>query len=380
MVYITVKQPVLYRQMTIEELLFSDIGKSVIINSNESNTRTSRYNVLPERFQRLCDIGKLTAILEEFNRETEELRAANREKLYTTFHVPKKSGHGYRRIDAPCSELMEALRKLKLILENDFRALYHTSAFAYIKNRCTVDAVKRHQANESKWFGKFDLSNFFGNTTMDFVLQQFAMIFPFSEVMKTERGKSALQTALELAFLNGGLPQGTPISPIITNIMMIPIDFKLSNGFRNFNEKSFVYTRYADDFIVSSRTDFDYKAVEKFIVDTLREFNAPFTLNAEKSRYGSSAGRNWNLGVMLNKDNEITVGAKRKREFQAMLSNYILDRRNGMPWSLEDVQILDGHRNYYRMVEGETIDKIVAHVGAKYGVNIVQMLKEDLRA
>lgn len=380
MVYITSKQPVLHRQMTIEELLFSDSGKSVIINSNESNTRTSRYNVLPERFQRLCDVGKLTSILEEFNRETKELRTTNREKLYTTFYVPKNSGHGYRRIDAPCSELMEALRKLKLIFENDFRALYHTSAFAYIKNRCTVDAVKRHQANESKWFGKFDLSNFFGNTTMDFVLQQFAMIFPFSEVMKTERGKSALQTALDLAFLNGGLPQGTPISPTITNIMMIPIDFKLSNGFRNFNEQSFVYTRYADDFIISSRTDFDYKAVEKFIVDTLREFTAPFTLNAEKSRYGSSAGRNWILGVMLNKDNKITVGSKRKREFKAMLSNYILDRRNGMPWSLEDVQILYGYCNYYSMVEGETIDRIVDHVGTKYGVNIIQMLLKDLEA
>ena len=380
MVYITVKQPVMYRQMSLEELLFSDNGKSIVINSNESNTRTTRYEVLHPRFQSLSNVEKLTAILEEFNRSTEDLRTANREKLYTTFHVPKKSGHGYRRIDAPCSELMEALRKLKIIFEEDFHALYHTSAFAYIKNRCTVDAVKRHQANESKWFGKFDLSNFFGNTTMDFVLQQFAMIFPFSEVMKTERGKSALRTALELAFLNGGLPQGTPISPTITNIMMIPIDFKLSNGFRNFNDQSFVYTRYADDFIVSSRTDFDCKAVEKFIIDSLSEFNAPFTLNAEKSRYGSSAGRNWNHGVMLNKDNEITVGSKRKREFQAMLSNYVLDRQNGMPWSLEDVQILEGHHNYYRMVEGETIDKIVSHIGAKYGVNIVKMLKEDLRA
>lgn len=380
MVYITVKQPVMYRQMTLEELLFSDTSKSIVVNSNESNTRTNRYETLHPRFLNLVNTTKLIDILEEFNSSVSELRNANREKLYTTFHVPKKSGHGYRRIDAPCGELMEALRKLKLIFENDFHALYHTSAFAYIKNRCTIDAVKRHQANESKWFGKFDLSNFFGNTTMDFVLQQFAMIFPFSEVMKTERGMSALRTALDLAFLNGGLPQGTPVSPIITNIMMIPIDFKLANGFRDFNNQSFVYTRYADDFIVSSRTDFDYKSVEKFIVDTLNEFSAPFALNPEKSRYGSSAGRNWNLGVMLNKDNEITVGAKRKREFQAMLSNYVLDRKNGMPWSLEDVQILDGHRNYYRMVEGETIDKIVAHTGAKYGVNIVQMLKEDLRA
>lgn len=28
--------------------------------------------------------------------------------------------------------------------EEDFHVLYHTSAFAYIKHRCTVDAVKRH--------------------------------------------------------------------------------------------------------------------------------------------------------------------------------------------------------------------------------------------
>ena len=82
---------------------------------------------------------------------------------------------------------------------------------------------------------------------------------------------------------------------------------------------------------------------------------------------------------MLNKDNQITVGAKKKRQFQAMLSSYVLDRQNGNPWSLEDIQVLDGYRNYYRMVEGETIDRIVAHVGAKYNVDIVKLIKTDLR-
>ena len=82
---------------------------------------------------------------------------------------------------------------------------------------------------------------------------------------------------------------------------------------------------------------------------------------------------------MLNAQNQITVGSKKKRQFQAMLSNYILDRKNGTPWALEDVQVLEGLRNYYRMVEGETIDKIVAHIGAKYQVDIVKLLKEDLR-
>lgn len=379
MVYVTVMQSPMYRQMSVEELLFGS-ERTAVINDNTANTRTQMYEILPARFMTLCNVDRLIRRLAEFNAATDHLRAQDRASLYKTFHIPKSSGHGFRRIDAPNDDLMGALRTLKNILENDFHGLYHTSAFAYIKHRCTIDAVKRHQANESKWFGKFDLSNFFGNTTMGFVMDQLSMIFPFSEVIKVPEGKAHLEKALELAFLNGGLPQGTPISPTITNIMMIPVDFALANGFRNFYGRQFVYTRYADDFLVSCKFDFNCRDVQQFIVDTLKSFNAPFSLNPEKTRYGSSAGRNWNLGVMLNKDNQITVGAKKKRQFQAMLSNYILDRQNGSPWSIEDIQILDGYRNYYRMVEGETIDRIVNHVGEKYNVDIVKTIKTDLRA
>ena len=379
MVYVTVMQPPMYRQMTVEELLFGT-ERSAVINDNTANTRTQSYEVLPVRFSTLCNVNRLIRRLSEFNASTEHLRSQDRASLYRTFHIPKSSGHGFRRIDAPCDELMNALRTLKNIFESDFHALYHTSAFAYIKHRSTLDAMKRHQANESKWFGKFDLSNFFGNTTMEFVMNQFSMIFPFSEVVKEPRGRQELEKALELAFLNGGLPQGTPISPTITNIMMIPVDFKLANGLRNFSGKPFVYTRYADDFTISCKFDFNCADVQQFIVDTLKSFGAPFSLNAEKTRYGSSSGKNWNLGIMLNKDNELTVGHKKKRQFQAALSNYVLDKLNGMPWSLEDVRVLDGQRNYYRMIEGETIDRIVAHIGAKYKVDIGKLIKEDMRS
>ena len=285
----------------------------------------------------------------------------------------------FRRIDAPKEELSGALYRLKSIFEDVFGALYHTTAFAYVKQRSTIDAVKRHQANESKWFGKFDLSNFFGSTTVDFIMEMFSMIYPFSEVIKIPNGKKHLENALSLCVLKGVLPQGTPISPTITNIMMIPIDHTLSSTLRNFDGNSFIYTRYADDFIISSKHTFNYRNVEKLIVDTLHKFNAPFEVNREKTRYGSSAGSNWNLGVMLNKDNNITVGYKKKRQFQAMLSSYIMDRLNGHPWSTSDIQTMEGYRNYYRMVEGETIDRIVQHVGQKFGVDAVKLIKEDLK-
>lgn len=380
MYYITVKQSPSYHQMTLEEFLFGGMeAKEQLLNPNLTNTKTYEFERISDRFLDTADIPALITELAVFNTQTEALRAKPRHDLYREFHIPKKSG-GLRKIDAPEPELMDALRRLKTIFEEDFKALYHTSAFAYVKHRCTIDCMKRHQANESKWYGKYDLHNFFGSTTLEFVMHMLSMIFPFSEVIKNEAGKKELETALELAFLDGGLPQGTPISPTITNIMMIPVDFKLANGFRDFNHQRFVYTRYADDFQVSSKYTFSFREVEKFITDTLRSFGAPFEINAAKTRYGSSAGQNWNLGIMVNKDNNITVGYKKKRQFQAMLSSYIMDKRNGVAWDKSDIQTMEGYRNYYRMVEGDTIDKMVSHISQKFGVDVVKMIKQDLRS
>ncbi len=379
MTYITIKQPPKYHQMTLEEFLFEAEIKPQIISPNITNTRTYEVKNINSKRPYGLNIGELIIKLIQFNKSTEELRNKPRKSLYREFYIPKKSG-GLRKIDAPEPELMDALRRLKTIFENDFHVLYHTSAFAYIRKRSTIDAVKRHQANESKWFGKYDLSNFFGSTSLEFVLKMFSMIYPFSEIMKHDIGKKELSQALELAFLDGGLPQGTPISPVITNVMMIPIDFKLSNGLREYNNQHYVYTRYADDFLISSKYTFKFKEIEQFIINTLNNFEAPFTINSKKTRYGSSAGSNWNLGVMLNKDNQITVGHKKKRQFQAMLASYVMDKQNGKPWDVSDVQIMEGYRNYYRMVEGTSIDKLVEHIGNKFNVNIVELIRSDLKS
>lgn len=378
MVYITVMQSPIYHQMTLEEFLFQNFQAPTILNTNVSNTRTYAYETVSEYFTSRIDTDALIRKLVRFNEQTEALRAQERSTLYETFHIPKRSG-GLRRIDAPKPELMNALRNLKTIFEEDFHALYHTSAFAYVKNRCTVDAVKRHQKNNSKWFGKLDLHDFFGSTTLDYVIKMFSMVFPFSEIVKFPNGEAELRKALDLAFLNGGLPQGTPLSPLITNVMMIPVDYKLANAFRDFDKQRFIYTRYADDFIISSKVDFDVHRVEKLVVDTLHEFGAPFTINESKTRYGSSAGRNWNLGVMLNKDNEITVGHKKKRQFQSMLYNYITDKCKGISWPREDVQTMQGLHSYYRMVEPETIDAIVKHTNEKMETDVLRLIKDDLR-
>lgn len=381
MYYITTPQVPRTHQMTLHDLLFGD-PKSFITYSSSSfvgATKTITAERISYALRSKVDVNGMIRRLRRFNEDTEHLHKAKRADLYYTFHIPKKSG-GLRRIDAPNDDLMDALRRLKTIFEESFFALHHTCAFAYVKGRCTVHAIKRHQNNASKWFGKFDLSDFFGSTTKEFVMNQLSMIFPFSEVIKNDYGREQLELALDLAFLNGGLPQGTPISPLITNVMMIPIDYTLANKLRNFEKQSFVYTRYADDFIISSKYDFDHKKVEQLIIDTLESFSAPFKLNQKKTRYGSSNGSNWNLGLMLNKDNQITVGSARKRQLQTMLRNFHEDLKKGILWDLHDIQIMDGYLNYYRMVEREVIDGMILHFNNKYKTDIRRCIKEALTA
>jgi hypothetical protein len=379
MPYITIKQSPVYHQISFEEMIAGIQDLSKYVSANTSNTRTYFVGNLNPKLLESTDIYHMISLLQAYNHEHEAMFQADRASLYRTFHIPKSSG-GLRRIDAPEPELMNALRRLKTLFEENLFALYHTTAFAYVRGRCTVDAIKRHQRNESKWFVKLDFTNFFGSTTPGFVLAMLSMIFPFSEIVKTVDGKEALVKALDLCFLNDGLPQGTPISPFLTNVMMIPIDHRLSNYLRNFDSHRFVYTRYADDLLISCKHDFDSGKVQAFVDGVLHEFNAPFTIKPEKTRYGSSAGRNWNLGVMLNKDNQITIGHKKKKQFKAMLDNYIRMKQSGQSWELHDIQVLSGLISYYRMIERDYIDYVIQGYGEKNRFDIMAAIKADLSA
>ena len=150
--------------------------------------------------------------LEKYNEAHKNLFDAERKTLYRHYFIPKKKG-GLRPIDQPCDELQFALSELRYILEERFGVLHHTSAYAYVKGRSCYQEVHKHQANKSNWFLKTDFSGFFPSTTLEFTMKMLSMVFPLSEICKEERGFKALEKAISLAFLNGGLPQGTKVSP-----------------------------------------------------------------------------------------------------------------------------------------------------------------------
>ncbi len=299
--------------------------------------------------------------------------------LYNHYEIPKKNGKT-RPIDEPLPLLRLAQDSLVQIIEDCMPATHHSAAYAYVKRRETLDAVKKHQANESWWFAKFDFTNFFGSTTPEFLEAMLKQIYPFSWAYQNGEWE-VVSKALSVCFLRGGLPQGSPVSPLLTNIMMIPLDYALNTALRNYEKRSFVYTRYADDIQISCKVDFDVKLIEKLIEHTLGEFQAPFALNREKTHYGSRSGRNWMLGIKLNAENKTTVGHVNKKFMKAMLTNYVLDRKKGADrkWELSEIQTLSGNLSYYRHIEKEYFDQVVRRLGEKFGVDIDAALKHDIK-
>lgn len=373
MTYITIPVTKTY-QITFDDILFGLSPEEYERKTKETHdTRTTVCEVLPQGLRKI-NIGAMIESLELFNvRYKDLIDTEDKLKLYHSFKIPKRSG-GLRQIDAPVDELMAALRDLKYLFEKKLYANYHTSAFAYVKGRSTIDAVKRHQQNQSRWFLKLDFHDFFGSTTLEFVMDMLSMIFPYSEIVKRERGKTALNKALSLCFLNGGLPQGTPISPTLTNLMMIPIDYAIAKYGREISPY-LVYTRYADDIILSSKHNFDWREVQNTVMKIAKSFNAPFELNTSKTRYGSSAGRNFNLGVMLNKDNQITIGHQKKKIAKACVFQFMQDYTDGRPWSIEDTQHLQGTLSYYRMVEPNFVDELCKKYSNKFGKDVTEIIK-----
>lgn len=364
-------------QITFDDLLN---GTTHLYNAKDTqDTVTVFRDTVPEKLLSRIDVGLMYSALVGFNDKYADLiNMENKSKLYHRFCIPKKSG-GLRQIDAPLDELMTALRELKLLFESILLARYHyhTSAFAYVRGRSALDATKRHQANESRWFLKLDFKDFFNNTTIDFVIEQMKTIFPYSSIMEIKSGEQEMRKALSLCFLDGKLPQGTPMSPMLTNIMMIPIDHELAKISRE-HSPHLCYTRYADDITWSSHFSFMWEKMQNVLEDVLKKYNAPFSINKKKTHYGSSSGRNWILGVMLNKDNNITIGHRKKNHFKIMLHNLHTDYENGILWSVEDIQAFAGLQAYYISVEGESIENIIKSYDLKHGRKTSDIIKEIL--
>lgn len=305
--------------------------------------------------------------LDEAERIKDELDE-NPESHYDIFRIPKASG-GFRTIKAPKPEIKMRQEMLVNMFDFEFSMLAHNNAYAYVRRRSVYDAVKLHQENESRWFLKIDMKDFFDNMTPEVVRNKLGNLHPIAFLDMGDRDK--IFKALEsVAFLDNGLPQGTPLSPILTNLVMVEFD-KILTSYAKQNKM--IYTRYADDVILSSKYSFEFKPVLERIDEIIEEKGYSFKVNRRKTRYGSTAGSNWNLGLMLNKDNDITVGHEYKRHIKNQLFSFY---KAPSEYDVHERAKINGRLEWLRSNEPEYFEGMIAWFNKKHSTDILGMLRK----
>lgn len=148
-------------------------------------------------------------------------------KMYRHYTIKKKSG-GVRHIYDPYQEL----REMHADMTDEILLLPTHSAATAFELGC--DPVTNAMQHIRRFVAVCDFKDFFGSIS--------------KAVVKENAPKLLEIKNFDSVFLNGGLPQGSTISPYITNRVMYNFDTIIHNYCL---KNKIVYTRYADDITFS---------------------------------------------------------------------------------------------------------------------------------
>lgn len=277
----------------------------VLNNITERKAHRITYEV--NSLNELRFVPETTRIIARIPEELPE----NKEDWYTTFSIPKRSG-GRREIKAPNEVLKKKQEQIYKILRDKMKVLEHECAYGFVKGRNCKQSLEVHKANHSRWFLKLDFHNFFPSFDTEILTWRLTDHATITKYLAED-----LQDILCICTdEHGRLVQGSPSSPYLANIAMLAFDHHFNKYCK---EHNLVYTRYADDMLISSRCGFNWREVQDVVLELLRNlgYNG-LTLSQDKTRYGSFNGANWNLGLMYNNNFDITVGHEAKRIFKVI--------------------------------------------------------------
>lgn len=214
---------------------------------------------------------------------------------YRIFKISKRSG-GYREISAPYPALMECQNWIyKNILSN---IKIHTAAQGFTSKKSIITNAKVHL--NKKHFLKFDLKDFFPTITFNQVMTVFKSL---GYTNKVAYYLSAICCCGEV------LPQGAPTSPVLSNIIGIGLDRRLSRFAKKYDLK---YTRYADDLAFSG------DEIPVIFIDYISNIikSCGFRINDKKTLLQQKNNRKRIITGISISDNEIKIPREYKRKLK----------------------------------------------------------------
>jgi len=247
-------------------------------------------------------VGKLAWLTERF---ADGSRPETVQKAHYHFHwIKKRSGHGWRLIEAPKSLLKSVQQRILTDILNLIPT--HHNAHGFVSGRSILTNAQPHTGQ--RVLLKFDLENFYASVTYSRVVAIFRRV-GYSREAAIWLGRlttSALpynvpfpdgKLSSVLPYRSRHLPQGASTSPALANLSAFSLDVRLSGMARCFDA---VYTRYADDLTFSGSQQL-VRALPVFIPLVTKIIRSElFHVNLRKRKVIRNNQRQTVTGVVVN--------------------------------------------------------------------------------
>lgn len=238
------------------------------------------------------------------------IHPARNKKSYKSFSIPKKSG-GVRTISAPTKLLKSFLTYTNRLLQAFYQAPVYVTGF--VPEKSVVDNAERHVG--MNYVFNTDLKDFFPSISKSRVwatLKRYP--FKFNDTIADAiAGMCCTEMKID-GKKRWVLPQGSPCSPVLTNIVCRNLDRELH---KLAQEYSLRYSRYADDITFSSNRNVFQKGGE--FQQKLEEIitSQSFSINEKKTRVQNKNQRQGVTGLIVNDRVNVT------REYVRDLDNLL---------------------------------------------------------
>jgi RNA-directed DNA polymerase len=193
----------------------------------------------------------------------------------------EKPGGGKRGLGIPTVVDRMIQQAMHQVLNPLFDPKFSNSSFGYRKGKSAEQAVlqvQRYMQEGKRWVVDVDLSKFFDEVNHDVLMAK------IKRKVTEKRMLKLIDRYLRTGIMQDGItsprskgtPQGSPLSPLLSNILLNELDKELERRGHNF-------CRYADDFVILVKSEKAARRVYDSVVDFIEKM-LKLRINRSKSQ------------------------------------------------------------------------------------------------